>query len=528
MNRLKNILKRNSVLVIFVIFFFIVLLEHQFMGLYHDDYGYASLSYAYNLDGVSGHDVSILQTLNFLKGHYNVWGGRVLYFFFEICLLKNGIWIFRLVQSLVITLIFYFIYKIVKRLSKGNISDWLIAICTVMCYGFFEIMLVRTGIFWATASILYVFPILPFLIYIYIYQESKNSEFKNKFIKTLFYIFCAMLMFMSTFSQEQISVAALGYILILTIYNIVRNKKLNKLDIVMCIVAIIGFCILMLAPGNAIRQQHPTSIEFYSKPILERIIAGIENLVLGNFSMYTKIFNILFYICVWYASYKVVKDNKGITFVSKLSLLSTSVIIFITSIQSVGYFEWVYDLATFKIYKLAVMLMFVLQLVLMFYSVIIYLYEKKQYKVINILISAVFSIACMIIAPYFALRSSIAFEALCFIFMLYILQEVYDDLKYKKTLVYILIPIFLISMFNIFTITKGYYSNSKINEQNNETLIVVSNKIKKGEDIKVITLKKLKNILYSGDQPYTEGNDYITIYMKEYYDLPKDIEIIYE
>ena len=114
MNRLKNILKRNSVLVIFVIFFFIVLLEHQFMGLYHDDYGYASLSYAYNLDGVSGHDVSILQTLNFLKGHYNVWGGRVLYFFFEICLLKNGIWIFRLVQSLVITLIFYFIYKIVK------------------------------------------------------------------------------------------------------------------------------------------------------------------------------------------------------------------------------------------------------------------------------------------------------------------------------------------------------------------------------------------------------------------------------
>ena len=525
---MKNFFEKYGVGIIFLIFFLIVLIQHQFMYIYHDDYGYASLSYAYNVENVEGHDVNLEQIVEFLKGHYEVWGGRILTFFYEIILLTNGPWLYRLLQSIVITLIFFLIYKIVKKCVQNKIDDRLLALCTVMCYGVFEIMLVRTGIFWASAAVSYLFPILPLLAFIYLYEQSKEKDFKNLFTKIIFYLFCGILIFTATFSQEQISVAALGYILILTIYNIVKNKRVDKLDLIMCLVAILGFSILMLAPGNILRQQHPTSIEFYSKPIVERLELGIQNLIFGNFSNYTKIFNMIFYISIAYASYVVVKRKKGIKILSCLSLLSILFIIFVNMTQQTEYFEWVYGLLTNNIYKKLVIVGFMFQFLLMFYSVIVYLYDEKKLKLINIVTIAIFSVGCMIIAPYFAPRSSIAFEILCLVFILYMFVQFYDSVTDKKMINFILVPTFVIFLCNVLIITNGYYKNSSINRENDKILTQVSERIDKGEDIRQVTLKKLNNILYSGDQPYMEGNDYITIYMKEYYNLPKDLDIIYE
>ena len=43
-----------------------------------------------------------------------------------------------------------------------------------------------------------------------------------------------------------------------------------------------------------------------------------------------------------------------------------------------------------------------------------------------------------------------------------------------------------------------------------------------------IILKKLPNVLYCGEQPYMDGYDYILGWMKEYYNLPSEIDIQYE
>lgn len=46
---MSKLIKNNKILTIFVIFFLFVLFQHHFMWLYHDDYGYASLSYVGNV-----------------------------------------------------------------------------------------------------------------------------------------------------------------------------------------------------------------------------------------------------------------------------------------------------------------------------------------------------------------------------------------------------------------------------------------------------------------------------------------------
>ena len=42
---MKKMIKNKKILIVFLCFFLFVLFQHHFMWLYHDDYGYASLSY---------------------------------------------------------------------------------------------------------------------------------------------------------------------------------------------------------------------------------------------------------------------------------------------------------------------------------------------------------------------------------------------------------------------------------------------------------------------------------------------------
>ena len=49
MEKISSFIKKKRVLLIFLIFFLLLLLQYQFLYLYHDDYGYASLSYAVDI-----------------------------------------------------------------------------------------------------------------------------------------------------------------------------------------------------------------------------------------------------------------------------------------------------------------------------------------------------------------------------------------------------------------------------------------------------------------------------------------------
>lgn len=520
-------LKKYRVSIIFIVFFILVLIQHQFVYLYHDDYGYASLSYTVNIENVVGHDFSFGQIIQFLIGHYFEWGGRVLDFLYEIVLLGNGLGAFRLVQSLVITGIFALVYLIGKKHLVPKFNDWKIALLSVSLYGVFDIMLIRSGIFWASASTSYVFPILFLLLFIYLYENHNDKNFKNNLTKILFYVFNTILIFAAAFSQEQIGVVAVGYIILYTVFRIWKNRKIDKIDILMSVVSIIGFAILFFAPGNEVRKLHPSSLPFYSLPLIDRLKISIPDILLNNFSTATRVFSILFFASITYIGIKNLKLKKGIHWINIISLLSTSIILFISTIQSVGYFNWAYNIFNNNIFQMLMMLGFFIQLGLIAYSISIYLLYKKEYSLLNLFFCGIVSQAAMMMAPYFPLRSTIIFEVICFILMIRITIDIFNELKIKSMIYYLIVPIVFWSLFNFCNITWGYYNNNAVNKQNDRLLTETSQKIQNGENVNSVTLKKLPDILYSGEQPYTEGNNYILIWMREYYNLPKDFEINY-
>ena len=506
---MKGKLKNKKVILVFACFFFYLLLQNHFMWLFHDDYGYASLSYLTKFEGNRGLNASLIDVINFLIFHYQNWGGRVLWFFVEIILLKLGLPIYRLFQSVLTLGMFILIYKIIKK--KANIENSKVALFCVLCYGLFEIVLLRGGVYWITASVLYFLPLFPLLLFIYLYDGNNKN------------ILCGILIFISTWAQEQVAVLSISYIFLYTIHNWIVLKNKNKKDIIMCCISLLAFLILMLSGGTASRTGNYS--DFYNLPIYLKFGRNAASIILNNFGKYTKLFTYVFLLSSIYITCENRNKIKN-KLLNSISIISTLIILMLTIITEEGYFTSLYIFSNSDVYKGILLIVFIIQLSLILYNILYYFYEKKQYVIIYIFIAALLSQISMLVAPYFPLRSATMFELMCFVIFTYVFADI---LKNKKLNIYaILLPMIIVSTFNLTKITYGYYINNDEQKYNDKILKETSKKIKNGKNIKFVNLRKLQNHYYGIEQPYDEGFDYIAYYMKFYYDIPQSVEFIYE
>lgn len=86
--------------IILLLLFGITYMQYRYIGFYHDDYGYASISYGLNS---SFGEATFGNILRYLWWHYLTIGGRVLYFFFAIAAMQLGMSGFMLLQSIINT-----------------------------------------------------------------------------------------------------------------------------------------------------------------------------------------------------------------------------------------------------------------------------------------------------------------------------------------------------------------------------------------------------------------------------------------
>ena len=248
--------------------------------------------------------------------------------------------------------------------------------------------------------------------------------------------------FLATFSQEQIAVVGLMYIVIWTIYHIIKDKKVNKLDILFTIISLIGFLILMLAPGNEIRKQHPTSASFYQLPFLERTGKAIINIIVGNFKETNKIFSFLFFSTALLFSFCNIQKKQGNKYLNILSLISTSGIFLMTFIKQEGYFKYVYNLSSINLYKLLITAITVFQLGLIAYEITIYLWKQNKKEFTILFWCGILSQAAMAVAPYFPLRSTVIFQYIYYLIGINIIGEMYSE-KYFENQKIIISAIFI-------------------------------------------------------------------------------------
>lgn len=211
---MKNLQKRTFCYVS-ILFAVLIFIQHQYIFMYQDDYGYASLTYGITENKV-GMSYSLVDIFKYLVWHYFNWGGRVLYFFFEITIFRiGGLKLMQLVQSIIIVLICIISGKIIANLKKTDSNTSIML--TLVFFGLFHQLTLMDGVYWYSASILYVWPLLPFFRSIYLFTILDEKE--NWFNKCMF----ILLIFFAVFSQEQIAVFVFMWIICILFF-----KKKNK------------------------------------------------------------------------------------------------------------------------------------------------------------------------------------------------------------------------------------------------------------------------------------------------------------
>lgn len=239
MKKIGNFINKNSTKIVLISVFLLILLLNILTPLLADDY-----SYALKINGKRIKNV--LDIFNFQLNHYLKWGGRTLVHSIAQIFLMMPKAIFNISNSLIYILFLYTIYLIIKGNNK-KYSFMLILINFVI---FFSLPVYGENTIWLIGSCNYLWATTFILLFIYIYTNN-NYKKNNKWKNLLIFLFGIVV----GWSNENTS---FGLISILTTYLVIdkiKNTKISKFKICGLIGVIIGFAIMILAPGNYVRAS---------------------------------------------------------------------------------------------------------------------------------------------------------------------------------------------------------------------------------------------------------------------------------
>ena len=263
----KDMKNKYFCYIVLALFLFALLFQMMNVTLYFDDYGYLSLTYHKLGAGVNNGRYILINILQFLYNHYMNVGARVLYFFIFLVLGRIDISVMRLAQT---AIIFFIIYIFAHHNKFCPYS----VLTLVALYMALPLVIMSDGAYWFSASILYVFPMLPFLVgSILLIKTAIDSDKLTNCQKRIMYVS----LFFASFSQEQISCATVFVLFICVALNMLRRRsiKLDSEISTALVITLIGFLLIVLCPGSRIRAAEN------QLPLLERIVKHSNSVILN-------------------------------------------------------------------------------------------------------------------------------------------------------------------------------------------------------------------------------------------------------
>ena len=497
--------RSRTVLCIFILLFILLIIQHSFLGLYYDDYGNASLSYGYDSSAIAGTNYSIRDLLNWSKFTYENWGGRILYALMLVPLTKHGPTMYWIVQSFVITLMYVSFYLLscrYKQKEQTGISGIVLAILV-----FFSLTgdISRYGVYWASASVLYLWPMLFFALCAYCYEKACGEYDRDGKHKKRSYLLMLLLVPMVTLSQEQLGFAFVVWAAGQLIIRIIQ-KKTNKLDVFLIIWSLITYGLFLSAPGNW--KRFATQGEGASLSLPERIIQNIPNLLDMLLNRELIYFNILLAATGLVMVFFLKKAKPILRAACAIICLGQIAFILIPGIT-------VLDHIVFCVFVAAMLF-----LLLNYYD------TPQKKRLIPLWVSAVASVCFLLVSPTFPMRTVIPYVCIFTLLEANVIGSLAKSIQYvglgKKALaaaaaVALFIPPVYVARMNY----KGYRDNDYINQYNDSIL-----RNYQGQDH--LFLISYGDPHFRAQMPSDNGYADIGYWMKEYYNIPQDVVLVWK
>lgn len=493
--------QKNIMILISGIMALLILVQHHYVYMYFDDYGYASLSYA-GYSNNSGMDFGIGDIVQFLKFHYLNWGGRVLYFFLEIAIFRiGGLPLMQKIQAVVIIFI---------GVASGKLIAMAVRACPCKCvslalvlFGTMHIKTLRDGVYWYSASVLYIWPMLPFLGSICLW--FKNQKKATRATGTV----CILLTFFAAFSQEQFAVLTLSFYVVNILFEyLTKTIKNLRFQFGVCASAMAGGAITIFAPGNMVRAQSGIYDVFYDKGIWARTIHNVGYIINDNAGLYNCVF--IFFLTIFgglaVATYFRSTMIAVITALFALCFLAEGIVPLPKEIGVVTGGLW---------------------LIIFMPLLALYYFKRGNFLFLSLLIAGICTQVMMVVSPAIPLRLHIMFELVLQMIMAECIVFLYKNTqRNRKRHAGLLTGVGILLIYagcNMAVIISGYRANYEINQKNNQILIAAREQYNENKLNKTIVLYRLKNDIYAQMMPYQEGYDYIEVWMKKYYELPDEV-----
>jgi hypothetical protein len=500
---------QTGVVVLFLIFGAYLFLQHRLVGMYYDDFGNASLSYGYDSSNVIGTNYSLKDLLGWAKYTYFNWGGRVIYALMLIPLLKNGAHLFMMIQVVVMLVTFIIMYQIAKKFCT-NANGMMIVGSFMLIYGLLNGDILTQGVYWASASVLYVWPVLPFVLIVLIYIGLEEKLEKKQRLKIYEYIVLCVVIPFVTLSQEQWGGALIVWLFFHALFKHWKNEKIYlKLDCFSIVYSGVTYGIMLAAPGNWARLS--TNEEYVDMSIMERLVYGIRHVLslltnsqMKYFNLMLLIAGVLIIVSLW--------ETRRIWYLLGACIgIAPFLIVDILDIIGNGYISE-------EIKRIA----FFVFLIDMLFLLIFYFNKRKKLEFVALMLAAVASVFCLIFSPAFSLRSCLLYVFICMMFVSVVFSEGLREKNksfFVSCITLVLVILGGVGLANIRNVYVGYEKNYYIDNYNFNTL--------KSYDgtADAIYLVQYDNSYYRSRMSCDKGFEYVDYWMKEYFAIPQSVTI---
>lgn len=463
--------------------------QHWQIFPYHDDWGYAVLSYVTEQTGFVGQNFSQWQLVRFLHDEYMNWSPRFLAFFMQINLFKLGIDAVRLTQ--VAVLLGWLMLSV--RIVSGRVRHPLVAVGVVYFLAWPSFITVG-GLYWFSASIAYVWGVVPLLL----------AAWWLRCDATLSWRAVAMLALAALF-HEQMAVTVIGVLAAFVLARRLDGERLPMSRLVVrCFPVVVAFGVIIFAPGNFSRQA--SSLQ--DGALLGNAVANLARLgelVAGSSA--GVLAWVLMLACVALLAWETLaQTSRRRRYLSLMAGLA--VVMMLSAVLPV-------------VALLGVWLVWVVLLLRRSWGV------PGVAVVLALLVGALSSLALLLVAPSVSGRSLLIFYALMLVPVLHALHAVSHAWRWRWAGIVVLVLILPFAGADTLRVYEGYAQNTPVHRLNQARLRVLSHEIQAGHEIPDnVTLSRLSNDRYAETMPYQRP--LIEKWMKKYYGLPSSLEFQWE
>lgn len=540
---------------VFLLFYVYLLMQFSKVFIYYDDFGYLSLSYGGILPDVNGSDFTLSQLFQFMGQHYSHASGRLACLFLYVLLFKlGGLRLVQFFMATTVLAIFLLLFQLIR--SGKHTEGWqdtglAVFLCTL--YGLIGILTQRFGTYWFAASFLYVFPAVPFLVFARFYHGTLKTPASAQKICAL-----CILAFFCGFTQEEWLVAVLSLILITggrrlylgrrgigtasrtggrTNGGRTNGRRTNGgrtaasllPDAAVFLSALAGGSVILSSPAVRSRMGHDSFFASLSLP--EKIVYNTGNIVNGFFANANIRYLLVFLAAMAGLGLWLCLKKAGFTAVNLLfTALSAGLVLFLL-------YKQVNRIITNNRFEGWMLVLLLVYLVLCLLEVAVFYHSsagqrQDSYLHTGIFFSAVLGLGALVIVPELPQRIYLPFYLLSFLLLGDLLLELLQQTKRSSAKALVLAAALLASgvpgLTNMRNIYNGYKANYEVLIYNDSVIREYSKRMQAGDTAREIPFYRLPDQLCSGEMVYTLDFGNMVKWMRQYYDLPDDAELVYE